>query len=141
MDCSPPGSSVHGISQVGILEWAAISRSRFSFSVFGPSFLPIHLFLCLLYLSFSISTAVTQILALVPFSWDYHNTFHSSLPSVSPSVFIHMAPTKLIFWNINVLGFYTLSPKNSSFYIFTNTIAFPFSTKGIPGSLAWYQSL
>ena len=27
-DCSPPGSSVHGIFQVRILEWAAISSSR-----------------------------------------------------------------------------------------------------------------
>ena len=26
MDCSPPGSSVHGILQAGILEWAAILR-------------------------------------------------------------------------------------------------------------------
>ena len=25
MDCSPPGSSVHGISQARILEWVAIS--------------------------------------------------------------------------------------------------------------------
>ena len=28
MDCSPPGSSVHGISQAKALEWAAISFSR-----------------------------------------------------------------------------------------------------------------
>ena len=28
MDCSLPGSSVHGISQTKILEWAAISYSR-----------------------------------------------------------------------------------------------------------------
>jgi len=28
MDCSPPGSSVHGISQSWILEWVAISSSR-----------------------------------------------------------------------------------------------------------------
>ena len=28
MDCSPPGSSVHGISQARILEWVAISFSR-----------------------------------------------------------------------------------------------------------------
>ena len=28
LDCSPPGSSVHGISQVRILEWVAISFSR-----------------------------------------------------------------------------------------------------------------
>ena len=28
MDCSLPGSSVHGISQVRILEWVVISSSR-----------------------------------------------------------------------------------------------------------------
>ena len=27
MDCSPPGSSFHGISQAGILEWVAIFSS------------------------------------------------------------------------------------------------------------------
>ena len=28
MDCSPPGSSVHGIFQVRVLEWAAIAFSN-----------------------------------------------------------------------------------------------------------------
>ena len=28
MDCSPPGSSVHGVFQARILEWVAISSSR-----------------------------------------------------------------------------------------------------------------
>ena len=28
MDCSPPGSSVHGIFQARVLEWGAISMSR-----------------------------------------------------------------------------------------------------------------
>ena len=28
MDCSLPGSSVHGISYIRILEWAAVSFSR-----------------------------------------------------------------------------------------------------------------
>ena len=28
MDCSPPGSSIHGILQTRILEWVAISFSR-----------------------------------------------------------------------------------------------------------------
>ena len=28
MDCSPPGSSVHGILQAGILEWVAVPYSR-----------------------------------------------------------------------------------------------------------------
>ena len=31
MDCSPPGSSVHGILQARILEWGAIPFSRGSF--------------------------------------------------------------------------------------------------------------
>ena len=30
MDCSPPGSSVHGFSQARILEWVALSFSRAS---------------------------------------------------------------------------------------------------------------
>ena len=30
MDCSPPGSSIHGASQARILEWVAISLSRAS---------------------------------------------------------------------------------------------------------------
>ena len=40
MDCSPPGSSVHVISQARILEWVAISSSRGVFSTQGlnPSF-------------------------------------------------------------------------------------------------------
>ena len=28
MDCSPPGSSIHGIFQAGVLEWAVISFSK-----------------------------------------------------------------------------------------------------------------
>ena len=28
MDCSPPGSSVHGVSQARILEWVAMPFSR-----------------------------------------------------------------------------------------------------------------
>ena len=33
MDCSPPGSSVHGILQVRILEWVAMPFSRGSGSI------------------------------------------------------------------------------------------------------------
>ena len=28
MDCSPPGSSIHGILQAGVLEWGAIAFSK-----------------------------------------------------------------------------------------------------------------
>ena len=37
MDCSPPGSSVHGISQARILEWVAISFSRGFFLTQGSN--------------------------------------------------------------------------------------------------------
>ena len=42
MDCSQPGSSVHGILQTGILEWVAISYSKeilkiFFFIYFGQA--------------------------------------------------------------------------------------------------------
>ena len=33
MDCSPPGSSVHGIFQARVLEWGAIAFSMFLISV------------------------------------------------------------------------------------------------------------
>ena len=38
MDCSPPGSSVHGILQARILEWAAIPFSRGSSLGIKPGF-------------------------------------------------------------------------------------------------------
>ena len=38
-DCSPPISSIHGISQARILEWVAISFSRFNLP--GPEIEPI----------------------------------------------------------------------------------------------------
>ena len=41
MDCSPPGSSVHGILQARILEWVAIPFSRGSSNPgIEPRFLP-----------------------------------------------------------------------------------------------------
>ena len=42
MDCSPPGSSVHGISQARILEWVAISFSRGSFPTQGLNLSLLH---------------------------------------------------------------------------------------------------
>ena len=37
MDCSPPGSSVHGILQARILEWVAMSFPRGSFPTEGSN--------------------------------------------------------------------------------------------------------
>ena len=33
MDCSPPGSSIHGIFQARVLEWAAIEWGAIAFSI------------------------------------------------------------------------------------------------------------
>ena len=33
MECSPPGSSVHGIFQAGVLEWGAIAFSKVSLRI------------------------------------------------------------------------------------------------------------
>ena len=40
MYCSPPGSSVHGISQARILEWVAISSSKRSFGSRDQTYAP-----------------------------------------------------------------------------------------------------
>ena len=40
MDCSPPGSSVHGISQARILEWLSISFSRGSSQPSNQTWVP-----------------------------------------------------------------------------------------------------
>ena len=37
MDCSPPGSSVHGSPQARILEWVAISRQEYRSGLPSPS--------------------------------------------------------------------------------------------------------
>ena len=35
MDCSPPGSSIHGIFQARVLEWGAIAFSPMDYTVHG----------------------------------------------------------------------------------------------------------
>ena len=40
MDCSPPGSSTHGICQARVLEWGAITFSRFYSIYFNYQSLP-----------------------------------------------------------------------------------------------------
>ena len=41
-DCNPPGPSVHGISQAGILEWVAISFSKGIFLTQGSNMSLLH---------------------------------------------------------------------------------------------------
>ena len=51
MDCSPPGSAVHGILQARILEWAAITFSRGIFPIQGSNLGLLHYRQILYYLS------------------------------------------------------------------------------------------
>ena len=48
MDCSPPGSSIHGIFQATVLEWGTIAFSKHVFAVKHKSFFPALCFLILL---------------------------------------------------------------------------------------------
>ena len=48
MDCSPPGSSVHGIFQARVLEWGAIAFS-------APTLIPLGIYKCVFYVSESVS--------------------------------------------------------------------------------------
>ena len=57
MDCSPPGSSVHGISQIRLLEWVAMPSSRGS-SWFGIE--PVSLMSAKLEGSFFITSATWE---------------------------------------------------------------------------------
>ena len=46
MDCSPPGSSIHGIFQARVLEWGAIAFSNYSFAAAAAKLLQSWLALC-----------------------------------------------------------------------------------------------
>jgi len=44
MDCSPPGSSEHGILQTRILEWVAVPSSRFNDGQRGKSLQDVRIY-------------------------------------------------------------------------------------------------
>ena len=58
MDCSPPGSSVHGISQARILEWVAISFSAGLFCEHRTIHVAIHLLVLVEYTKPSVDPMV-----------------------------------------------------------------------------------
>ena len=47
VDCSPPGSSVHGIFQARVLEWGAIASSTLILMLSLKPFLPLRVFCCI----------------------------------------------------------------------------------------------
>ena len=77
MDCSPPGSSVHRISQARILEWVAISYSR---DLPDPGTKHIHV-LCLL------SLAGGFFISVPPWKPYYIASFHNFCTECFPHTF------------------------------------------------------
>ena len=75
MDCSLPGSSVHGIFQARVLEWVAIAFS--AFSLYLAKFFRFHwkVLSQLPKLGLNASPVFPKTLCLYP----YHNTYHSIL--------------------------------------------------------------
>ena len=105
MDCSTPGSSVHGISQARMLEWAAISSSRESSRPRGwsrvswvactgqevslllaPPGKP-HFFLC----------ALPSFLSVEPTFWPVSFSFSLKNRQQIPSVFFFVCLRKTIY--------------------------------------------
>ena len=93
MDCSLPGSSVHGIFQARVLEWGAIAFSNWSLlklisieSVMPSNHLnPCHLFLLLPSIFPSIKSHRED-------SWPLHHTSSSQMfPFPGPNPVAHMA--------------------------------------------------
>ena len=46
MDCSLPGSSIHGIFQARVLEWGAIAFSRGEGEMYGKSNMETYITIC-----------------------------------------------------------------------------------------------
>ena len=85
MDCSPPGSSVHEISQARMLAWVAISFPRGSLTQgLKPGLLHYR---CLLYCRWILHW-LNQLLFTLLSHWDPHGLKHAKLncPSVSSGV-------------------------------------------------------
>ena len=73
MDCSLPGSSVHGIFQARVLEWGAIGKNKPDFNLF------IILFFLLEY---NWASLVAQMVKNLPALWD---TWVCSMPGLERS--------------------------------------------------------
>ena len=118
MDCSPPGSSIHGIFQAGVLEWGAIAFSGWSYNLLTNPLIPLHFddsFYSIrnnLLIS-DYNTTVTKILS---FSI---NQFYSSLKiwqKLKISVGLRTDIIRCFWWNIPIL-FYTVSLTQFPFFL------------------------
>ena len=76
MDCSPPGSSVHGIFQARVLEWGAIAFSIWSLEVVAFT----------KYSTFAVFISPNDF--SVPLFWDFNYIYVKYISEVSGKLFI-----------------------------------------------------
>ena len=83
MDCSPPGSSVHGILQARILEWVAImfSKSFLQFSVGGWG--------CVPSLLFTWDQTMAEVMKIIVTSFKRSHACTATLSALSPAAGHH----------------------------------------------------
>ena len=102
MECSPPGSSVHGISQARILEWVAISFSRGIFPTQGSNTHLLQWWADSLPLSHqgspTVIISVQFSLSVVSDSLRPHEPQHARPPCPSPTPGVHPNPCPLSWW-------------------------------------------
>ena len=92
MDRSPPGSSVHGISQARILEWVAIPFSRGIFPTQGPNLGLLHCRQVLYRLNHQGQASVQFSCSVVSDPLRPHEPQHARLPCPSPTPRVHPSP-------------------------------------------------
>ena len=93
MDCSPPGSSVHGILQARILERLAISSSRESFQPRDQTFIS-----CIAGGFFTIFSSVQFSHLVVSDSLQPHELQHARTPCPSPTPRVYSNSCPLSWW-------------------------------------------
>ena len=84
MDCGPPGSSVHGILQARILEWAAVPFSRGIFLTQGSNLGLLHCWQILNHLSHQESPSIST---LLPFL-ERHSSFFWRTLNISCNILL-----------------------------------------------------
>ena len=115
MDCSPPGSSIHGIFQARVLEWGAIAFSGSNLLLLLSHFSSIHInYLLNLFWGSTAAAAAAKSLQLCPTRCDpidgsrchtgssVHGIFQARVLPVSNSALVCNKPTSpyisIIYW-------------------------------------------
>ena len=116
MDCSLPGSSVHGIFQARVLKWGAIAFSSVKSLSHVQFFVTPWTTACQAPLSFTISQSLLMLMSTESVMLSKHLTLYQPillLPSIGPSIRVFSSESALHirwpeYWSIN----FWISPSN-----------------------------